>query len=55
MTTVHAYTSDQNLQDMPHKDLRRAHSRGQPDPDNAVPCEEIGVVLPELEGAGLDG
>ncbi|MFJ6216786.1 type I glyceraldehyde-3-phosphate dehydrogenase [Streptomyces sp. NPDC092296] len=55
MTTVHAYTQDQNLQDGPHKDLRRARSAA----DNTVPtstgaAKAIGQVLPELNGK-LDG
>ncbi|MFB6788132.1 type I glyceraldehyde-3-phosphate dehydrogenase [Streptomyces olivaceus] len=56
MTTVHAYTQDQNLQDGPHKDLRRARSAAV----NIVPtstgaAKAIALVLPELEGrlAGL--
>ncbi|WP_405012400.1 type I glyceraldehyde-3-phosphate dehydrogenase [Kitasatospora sp. NBC_01539] len=55
MTTVHAYTQDQNLQDGPHKDLRRARAAA----DNIVPtstgaAKAIGQVLPELNGK-LDG
>src|SRR5580692_4976902 len=55
MTTVHAYTQDQNLQDGPHKDLRRARAAAL----NIVPtstgaAKAIGVVLPELKGK-LDG
>ncbi|MGH3342106.1 MAG: type I glyceraldehyde-3-phosphate dehydrogenase [Carbonactinosporaceae bacterium] len=55
MTTVHAYTQDQNLQDGPHKDLRRARAAG----INIVPtstgaAKAIGLVLPELNGK-LDG
>ncbi|MFH8559519.1 type I glyceraldehyde-3-phosphate dehydrogenase [Streptomyces sp. NPDC017988] len=51
MTTVHAYTQDQNLQDAPHKDLRRARSAAV----NVVPtssgaAKAIGLVLPELRG-----
>jgi glyceraldehyde 3-phosphate dehydrogenase len=51
MTTIHAYTSDQRLQDMPHKDLRRARAAGV----NLVPtstgaAKAIGLVIPELEG-----
>ncbi|MGV9877994.1 type I glyceraldehyde-3-phosphate dehydrogenase [Streptomyces sp. NPDC003006] len=51
MTTVHAYTQDQNLQDAPHKDLRRARSAAV----NVVPtssgaAKAIGLVLPELQG-----
>ena len=55
MTTVHAYTQDQNLQDGPHKDLRRARAAAL----NVVPtstgaAKAIGLVLPELQGK-LDG
>jgi glyceraldehyde 3-phosphate dehydrogenase len=55
MTTIHAYTQDQNLQDAPHKDLRRARAAAL----NLVPAstgaaKAIGVVLPELLGK-LDG
>ena len=55
MTTVHAYTADQNLQDGPHKDLRRARAAAV----NIVPtstgaAKAIGLVLPELKGK-LDG
>ena len=51
MTTVHAYTQDQNLQDGPHKDLRRARGAA----INIVPtstgaAKAIGLVLPELKG-----
>ncbi|WP_055482193.1 type I glyceraldehyde-3-phosphate dehydrogenase [Sphaerimonospora mesophila] len=55
MTTIHAYTQDQNLQDGPHKDLRRARAAAL----NIVPtstgaAKAIGLVLPELKGR-LDG
>ena len=55
MTTVHAYTADQNLQDGPHKDLRRARAAA----INIVPtstgaAKALGLVLPELVGK-LDG
>jgi glyceraldehyde 3-phosphate dehydrogenase len=55
MTTIHAYTQDQNLQDGPHKDLRRARAAA----INIVPtstgaAKAIGLVLPELKGR-LDG
>ncbi|WP_018156093.1 type I glyceraldehyde-3-phosphate dehydrogenase [Demetria terragena] len=55
MTTIHAYTQDQNLQDGPHKDLRRARAAA----INMVPtstgaAKAIGLVLPELKGK-LDG
>ena len=51
MTTIHAYTADQNLQDGPHKDLRRARAAAA----NLVPtstgaAKAIGLVLPELDG-----
>jgi glyceraldehyde 3-phosphate dehydrogenase len=51
MTTIHAYTADQNLQDGPHKDLRRARAAAL----NIVPASSgaakaIGLVLPELNG-----
>jgi glyceraldehyde 3-phosphate dehydrogenase len=51
MTTVHAYTADQRLVDLPHKDLRRARAAG----INIVPtstgaAKAIGLVIPELEG-----
>jgi glyceraldehyde 3-phosphate dehydrogenase len=55
MTTIHAYTGDQNLQDGPHKDLRRARAAA----INLVPtstgaAKAISLVLPELKGK-LDG
>ena len=55
MTTIHAYTQDQNLQDAPHKDLRRARAAAL----NIVPtstgaAKAIGLVLPDLKGR-LDG
>jgi glyceraldehyde 3-phosphate dehydrogenase len=51
MTTIHAYTADQRLQDMPHKDLRRARAAA----INLIPtstgaAKALGVVLPELDG-----
>ena len=51
MTTIHAYTSDQRLQDLPHKDLRRARAAA----INLVPASSgaakaVGLVLPELAG-----
>jgi glyceraldehyde 3-phosphate dehydrogenase len=51
MTTIHAYTADQRLQDMPHKDLRRARAAA----INLIPtstgaAKAIGLVIPELEG-----
>jgi glyceraldehyde 3-phosphate dehydrogenase len=55
MTTIHAYTQDQNLQDGPHSDLRRARAAAL----NIVPtstgaAKAIGLVMPELKGK-LDG
>jgi glyceraldehyde 3-phosphate dehydrogenase len=51
MTTIHAYTADQRLQDLPHRDLRRARAAA----INLIPtstgaAKAIGVVIPELEG-----
>ncbi|HEY0630812.1 MAG TPA: type I glyceraldehyde-3-phosphate dehydrogenase [Thermoleophilaceae bacterium] len=51
MTTIHAYTADQRLQDMPHSDLRRARAAAV----NLIPAstgaaKAIGLVMPELEG-----
>lgn len=55
MTTIHAYTNDQNVLDFPHKDLRRARAAAV----NLIPtstgaAKAIGLVLPELKGK-LDG
>ncbi|TFD76659.1 type I glyceraldehyde-3-phosphate dehydrogenase [Cryobacterium fucosi] len=55
MTTIHAYTADQNLQDGPHSDLRRARAAAV----NIIPtstgaAKALGIVLPELKGK-LDG
>jgi len=55
MTTIHAYTNDQNILDLPHKDLRRARAAA----INLIPtstgaARAIGVVLPELKGK-IDG
>ncbi len=51
MTTVHAYTNDQRILDLPHKDLRRARTAAQ----NIIPtttgaAKAVGLVLPELKG-----
>jgi len=51
MTTIHAYTADQRLQDLPHKDLRRARAAA----INLIPAstgaaKAVGLVLPELNG-----
>lgn len=55
MTTVHSYTNDQRILDLPHKDLRRARAAGQ----NIIPtstgaASAVALVLPELKGK-LDG
>ena len=55
MTTIHAYTNDQKILDLPHKDLRRARTAAQ----NIIPtttgaAKAIGIVIPELKGK-LDG
>jgi glyceraldehyde 3-phosphate dehydrogenase len=55
MTTIHAYTADQRLQDMPHKDPRRSRAAAL----NLIPtttgaAKAVGLVLPELNGK-LDG
>ena len=55
MTTVHAYTADQNLQDGPHSDLRRARAAAvHIVPTSTGAAKAIGLVLPELKGK-LDG
>ena len=51
MTTVHAYTNDQNNLDNPHKDLRRARACGQSIiPTSTGAAKALSLVLPELEG-----
>jgi glyceraldehyde 3-phosphate dehydrogenase len=55
MTTIHAYTNDQQILDLPHKDLRRARAAG----INLIPtstgaAQAIGLVIPELQGK-VDG
>lgn len=55
MTTIHAYTNDQRILDLPHSDLRRARSAG----TNIIPtttgaAKAVGLVIPELKGK-LDG
>src|SRR3954453_20361589 len=51
MTTIHAYTSDQNLQDAPHKDLRRAAGAAiNPVPTSTGAAKAVGLVPPELNG-----
>ena len=55
MTTTHAYTADQNLQDAPHKDLRRARAAALSIiPTTTGAAKAVGLVLPELQGK-LDG
>jgi glyceraldehyde 3-phosphate dehydrogenase len=51
MTTIHAYTSDQRLQDMPHSDLRRARAAAvNLTPTTTGAAKAVGLVLPELAG-----
>ena len=55
ITTIHAYTSDQRLQDAPHKDLRRARAAAlSMIPTSTGAAKAIGLVLPSLQGK-LDG
>jgi glyceraldehyde 3-phosphate dehydrogenase len=55
ITTVHAYTSDQNIHDAPHKDLRRARAAAYSIvPTSTGAAKAVGLVLPELSGK-LDG
>jgi glyceraldehyde 3-phosphate dehydrogenase len=55
MTTIHSYTSDQSLQDTPHKDLRRARAAAlSMIPTSTGAAKAIGLVLPALQGK-LDG
>jgi glyceraldehyde 3-phosphate dehydrogenase len=55
MTTVHSYTNDQNLLDLPHKDLRRARAAGLSIvPTSTGAAVAVGEVLPDLKGR-LDG
>jgi glyceraldehyde 3-phosphate dehydrogenase len=55
MTTVHSYTNDQNLLDLPHKDLRRARAAAlSMIPTTTGAATAVGEVLPELKGK-LDG
>ncbi|MFI5372061.1 MAG: type I glyceraldehyde-3-phosphate dehydrogenase [Candidatus Eisenbacteria bacterium] len=55
MTTIHAYTNDQNILDLPHKDLRRARAAGMSMiPTSTGAAKAIGEVLPGLKGK-LDG
>ena len=51
MTTVHAYTNDQNILDLPHKDLRRARCAGESIiPTSTGAAKAISLVIPELKG-----
>jgi glyceraldehyde 3-phosphate dehydrogenase len=55
ITTIHAYTADQNLQDAPHKDLRRARAAAYSIvPTSTGAAKAVGLVLPHLKGK-LDG
>lgn len=55
MTTIHAYTNDQRILDLPHKDLRRARAAGSSlIPTSTGAAKAIGLVLPQLAGK-LDG
>jgi glyceraldehyde 3-phosphate dehydrogenase len=55
MTTVHAYTNDQKILDLPHKDLRRARAAGLSIiPTSTGAARAIGLVIPELKGK-MDG
>ena len=55
MTTIHAYTNDQRLLDMPHKDLRRARAAAVSQiPTTTGAARAVGIVLPELKGK-IDG
>jgi glyceraldehyde 3-phosphate dehydrogenase len=51
MTTIHAYTNDQQILDLPHKDLRRARAAGMSMiPTSTGAAKAVGLVLPELKG-----
>jgi glyceraldehyde 3-phosphate dehydrogenase len=55
MTTIHAYTNDQRILDLPHKDLRRARAAGvSMIPTSTGAARAVGLVLPQLKGK-LDG
>ena len=55
MTTVHSYTNDQRILDLPHKDLRRARAAAvSMIPTSTGAAKAVGLVLPELKGK-LDG
>jgi len=55
MTTIHAYTNDQNILDQPHKDLRRARAAAISQiPTTTGAAKAVGIVMPELQGK-IDG
>ena len=54
ITTIHAYTSDQRIQDAPHSDLRRARAAAMSMIPTTGAAAAVGLVLPELKGK-LDG
>ena len=55
MTTIHSYTNDQRILDLPHKDLRRARAAAESMiPTTTGAAKAVGLVLPELQGK-LDG
>jgi glyceraldehyde 3-phosphate dehydrogenase len=55
MTTIHSYTNDQNILDLPHKDLRRARAAAMSQiPTTTGAAKATGLVLPELKGR-IDG
>ncbi len=55
MTTIHAYTNDQRILDLPHKDLRRARAAGMSMiPTTTGAAKAVGIVIPELKGK-MDG
>ena len=55
ITTIHAYTADQRIQDAPHKDLRRARAAAlSMIPTSTGAAKAVGLVLPQLAGK-LDG
>ena len=55
MTTIHSYTNDQNILDLPHKDLRRARAAGlSMIPTSTGAAKALSLVIPELKGK-LDG
>jgi glyceraldehyde 3-phosphate dehydrogenase len=55
MTTIHSYTNDQNILDLPHKDLRRARAAAiSMIPTTTGAAKAVGLVLPQLKGK-VDG